>query len=310
MTLNVLFAARPDRWDSYEAPLHQAFEDAALDIDLRQSFAPDEVDYIIYAPNGPVSDFSPFTRCKAVLNLWAGVDQIVGNATLTQPLTRMVDYGLEAGMREWVIGHVMRYHLGLDAYITTQDGVWAPKVPPLARERRIGILGLGTLGQAVADGLNAIGFQVSGWSRTAKEVDNVQTYSGEDGLLEMLGTSDMVVLLLPDTPQTQNILNADRLALLPRGAYVINPGRGPLIEDAALIDALNRGQIAHATLDVFRQEPLPKDDPYWTHPSVTVTPHIASETRASTASEIIADNIKRSENGDALRFLVDRARGY
>jgi len=119
-----------------------------------------------------------------------------------------------------------------------------------------------------------------------------------------------VILLLPDTPATNNILNADTLAMLPKGARIINPGRGPLIDDAALLEALDSGQVGHATLDVFRVEPLPADDPYWAHPNVTVTPHIAAETRASTASQVIAENIRRGEAGEPFLHLVDRSLGY
>ncbi|MCW8843305.1 MAG: glyoxylate/hydroxypyruvate reductase A, partial [Rhodobacteraceae bacterium] len=115
--INVLFAARPERWTTYEAPLHDAFRAAGLNVDLRTDFAPDSVDYIVYAPNGPLQNFTPYTRCKAVLGLWAGVEDVVTNPTLTQPLARMVDHGLTQGMREWVAGHVLRHHLGMDQHI-------------------------------------------------------------------------------------------------------------------------------------------------------------------------------------------------
>ncbi len=309
--ITALFAALPDRWDKYRDALHTAFAAKGISVDLRQHFDdPAEVDYIIYAPNSSIQDFTPFVNAKAVLNLWAGVENIVGNTTLKIPLCRMVDDGLERGMAEWVTGHVMRYHLGMDRQILDQSGAWEPHVPPLARDRRIGILGLGTLGTACATALVGLGFQVSGWSRRAKTVAGVTGYSGPDGIGEILSQSDIVVLLLPLTGETENTLNAETLALLPRGSFIINPGRGALIDDAALLAALDTGHIAHATLDVFRVEPLPKDDPYWAHPNVTVTPHIASETRADTASMIIAENIHRGETGTPFLFVVDRDAGY
>ncbi len=307
---NVLFAARPERWTTYEAPLRKAFTEAGLDVDLRTEFAPEEVDYIIYAPNGDVQDFAPYTRCKAVLNLWAGVEDVVSNPTLTQPLARMVDHGLTQGIREWVAGHTLRHHLGMDLHIHGQDGVWRDFVPPLAENRPVTILGLGALGRACGETLAALGFPVTGWSRTPKNIPGLTCLSGKDGLHQALSTAEILVLLLPNTPATENTLNAATLALMPKGAVIINPGRGPLIDDDALLAALDSGQIRHATLDVFRTEPLPPGDPYWAHPKVTVTPHIASETRASTASEVIAENIRRGEAGEALLHLVDRDAGY
>lgn len=310
MTVNVLFAGRAASWPAYEPELKRAFDALGLTVNLGCDFAPQEVDYIIYAPTGPVSDFTPFTRLKAVLSLWAGVEKIVPNTTLTAPLTRMVDAGLELGMREWVAGHTLRYHLGMDAHIQGQTGTWEPKVPPLARDRKVTILGLGALGRAAAETLTALGFAVTGWSRTQKQLDGVTCHAGDDGLRRALEQAEIVVLLLPDTPATTNILNAETLAMLPRGARIINPGRGPLIDDDALLAALDSGQVGHATLDVFRVEPLPPEHPYWAHPNVTVTPHIASETRESTAAEVIAENIRRCEAGEPMLHLVDRSLGY
>ena len=270
----------------------------------------DEVDYIVYAPNSAVQDFTPFTRAKAVLNLWAGVEDVVGNTTLRIPLARMVDEGLTQGMVEWVTGHVLRHHLNTDLHVLNQDGVWRRDFPPLASDRPVTILGLGALGQACAKALAGLGFRVSGWSRSAKDVPGITCLHGDNGLHQALETAEIVVLLLPFTPQTENIINARTLALMPKGAVIINPGRGPLIDDAALLKALDKGQIGHATLDVFREEPLPPEHPFWAHEKVTVTPHIASETRAKTAAEVIAENVRRGEAGEPFLHLVDRDLGY
>ncbi|WP_071673020.1 2-hydroxyacid dehydrogenase [Nioella nitratireducens] len=307
----ILFAAHPDRWAQYEAPLRAALAKAGLgDATLTCTAAPQQVDYIVYAPNSDVQDFSVFPRLKAVLNLWAGVETVVGNPTLTVPLARMVDDGMREGMREYVAGHVLRHHLGMDAHIKGKPGGWQPNAPPLARDRTVAILGLGELGTACAEVLLALGFTVTGWSRSAKSIPGVTSFHGPDGLTDCLKTADIVVLLMPNTPATENTLNADTLAALPRGAVVINPGRGTLIDDEALLAALESGQIAHATLDVFRVEPLPEDHPYWRHPNVTVTPHIASETRPETASQVIAENVRRGEAGEPLLHLVNRRAGY
>ena len=308
--LNVLFAAGPKRWTDYRAPLNTAFTQAGLDVTLATDLPAAQVDYIVYAPDSALQDFTPYTRCKAVLNLWAGVEGIVGNPTLTQPLMRMVDPGLTKGMTEWVCAHVLRHHLGLDTDILRRDAVWQPRTPPLACERPVTVLGLGALGKAVCRALSGLGFDVTGWARGPHEVPGVRCLHGAGGLDTALSDAQICVLLLPDTPQTVDTLDARTLSLMPRGAFVINPGRGPLIDDAALLDALDSGRIAHATLDVFRREPLPADHPFWSHPGVTVTPHIAAETRPRTASQVIADNISRGETGQPFRHRVDRALGY
>ncbi|MEM7520238.1 MAG: glyoxylate/hydroxypyruvate reductase A [Pseudomonadota bacterium] len=310
MTLNILFAARPERWATYEAPLRAALNAAKIEANLGVEFPPEDVDYIVYAPNSTLQDFRPYTRAKAVLNLWAGVEQIVGNQTLQIPLARMVDPGLTKGMVEWVTGHVLRHHLGMDRDICRTDAKWEVYTPLLAQERTVCILGLGALGTAVSQTLLGLGFDVTGWSRSAKGVPGVACFSGTRGLEQALTTAEIAVLLLPDTPATENTLNAETLAQMPRGAFVINPGRGPLIDDDALLAALDSGQIAHATLDVFRVEPLPSEHPFWRHSNVTVTPHIAAETRAVTASQVVVENIRRGEAGAPFVNLVDRKLGY
>ncbi|MEX0305880.1 MAG: 2-hydroxyacid dehydrogenase [Ruegeria sp.] len=310
MSVNVLFSARPELWPEYEPLLRKALTEAGLDFYLSTDIPADQVDYVVYAPNGGLRDFTPFSRLKAVLSLWAGVETISGNETLTVPLARMVDSGLTQGMTEWVVGHVLRYHLGMDRHITQQDGTWSPDAPPLASQRTVCILGLGTLGEASARALAALNFHVIGWSRTAKDIPGVTCLHGSDGLRDALSQAEIVVLLLPDTPATENTLNTETLALLPKGAKIINPGRGPLIDDDALLVALDSEQVGHATLDVFRTEPLPTEHPYWAHPNVTVTPHIASETRPITTAQVICENIRRGEAGEPLLHLVDRELGY
>jgi len=246
--IKVLFAGGNDRWGQFETPLNDSFARLGVQADIALDHAPNETDYIIYAPNKDFADFGRFPKVKLVQSLWAGVEGIVIDKTLTQPLARMVDVGLTEGMVEWVTGHVLRHHLGMDRHIINPAKV--------------------------------------------------------------LSTAEITVLLLPLTAGTENVLNSETLALMPKGAAIINPGRGPLIDDAALIAALDQGQISHATLDVFREEPLPQSNPFWAHPGVTVTPHIASETRAITAAQVVAENIARVEAGQAPLFLVDRSAGY
>ena len=213
-------------------------------------------------------------------------------------------------MVEWVTGHTLHHHLGIQHNLAHQAGEWVPRVPPLARERPVTILGLGALGQACAQALCALNFPVTGWSRTARDVPGVTCLSGAEGLKQALSTAQILILLLPDTPATTNVINEETLAALPRGACLINPGRGPLIDDDALLAALKSGHVAGATLDVFRVEPLPADHPYWSHPNVIGTPHIAAETRGKTAAQFIARNIARGEAGEGFLHLVDHNQGY
>ncbi len=306
----ILFSAGAERFEVYAEPLRDALRAAGVSPRVVTEAAPEEVDYIVVAPGSGITDFGPYTRCKAVLSLWAGVERMVGNPTLTQPLCRMVDTALEAGMVEYVTGHVLRHHLGMDRFINRPLTGWEAGVPPLASERPVAMLGLGALGRACARALTELGFPVLGWSRSPRDVAGIACHHGAEGLAEVLGRAQIVVTLLPLTPQTENLIDAAALARVPQGAVLINPGRGALIDDDALLAALERGHIGHATLDVFRTEPLPEDHPYRTHPHVTVTPHIAAATRPETASRVIAENVRRGEAGEPFLHLVDRDRGY
>lgn len=310
MTVNILFSAQGDLWNAYKDDLPAALSAQGIDAQISPDMPAEQTDYIVYAPNPALTNFAPFTRTKAVLSLWAGVETIVGNASLTQPLCRMVDEGLELGMTEWVVGHVMRHHLGMDRHIHGLNGLWDQTVPPLARDRQVTILGLGMLGAAAAKALASLGFHVTGWSRSPKDIKDVTCLHGTDGLKHALERAEICVLLLPNTAETENTLNAETLAMMPRDAIILNPGRGVLIDDDALLASLENGHIAHATLDVFRVEPLPETHVFWQHPNITVTPHIAADTRPKSASQVIADNIKRSESGQPLLHLVDRTAGY
>lgn len=311
MTVQIYFAAGARRWPDYAAVLPAALAEAGIDAQLRRD-APDPaaVDYIVFAPDGDITDFRPFARTRAVLNLWAGVERVVGNPTLTQPLCRMVDPGLTQGMVEWVVGQVLRHHLGLDRFVQATAPHWDQIAPPLAPERPVGILGLGALGAAAATALVRLGFDVRGWSRSPRQIEGVRGLHGQDGLAEVLARSQILITLLPLTAETENVIDAAALARMPAGAVLINPGRGALIDDAALLDALDAGRLAHATLDVFRTEPLPADHPFWTHPKVTVTPHVAAETRPATAARMLAENIRRDLDGLPLLHRVDRTQGY
>ncbi len=308
--INILFAGRQQTWDEYQGPLAEALTDRGLEFSLLASCPSEEVDYIVYDPSGPLEDFTPYSRCQAVMGLWAGVENIVDNSTLSAPLTRMVDHNLTRGMVEWVVGHSLRHHLGMDRHLFGQDGIWRSEIAPLAADRPITILGMGALGRACAEALADLGFPVNGWSRTRKRITGVEMYCGERWLNNALKGAQIVITLLPLTPQTRHCIDAECLASLPRGAVLINPGRGDLIDERALLEALDKGHIEHATLDVFAREPLPPEHPFWAHAKVTVTPHIAAATRPESASRVIATNVWRSQTGRPLLYRVDRESGY
>jgi glyoxylate/hydroxypyruvate reductase A len=312
MTTRILFAGTDAAWPAYQPLLEDQFEKAGLEIDLGQStHDPETVDYIIYAPNGPVQDLGPFINAKLVQSLWAGVEIVLQNPTLTHPLARMVDVGMSQGMAAYVTGHVLRHHLETPRFAAAQPGDWQEETgPPLPQNRKVGVLGIGELGLYCARELAKVGFDVLGWSRSQKEDDMVSCHAGDAGLRHVLEVSDILVLLLPQTDATNNILNEERIGWMKTGATIINPGRGPLIDDDALIDALKTGKISQATLDVFRTEPLPAEHPYWHLPNVLVTPHVASETRVETSASVVVENILRGERGDPFLHLVDRSAGY
>jgi len=312
----VLYAGHDHERDVYLAELTRAAADQGVRIDLRggpDAVDPSEVDYLIFEKGGPVDDFTPFTGLKAILNLWAGVERVVTIPSLPPgvPLVRMVERGLTWGMTDYVVGHVTRHHLGLDRYVLKERPLtWFDADRPLPDGRTVGVLGLGRLGRDAAEMLARLRFSVLGWSRTPNEAEGVACLHGPDGLREVLSKAEILVILLPLTAETRGLLNAEMLALLPKGAAIVNPGRGPILQEVALLAALDSGAISHATLDVFDHEPLPAGHPYLGHPKVTVTPHIASATRPETAAESLVAQIARGERGLPFENVVDRALGY
>lgn len=253
--------------------------------------------------------FAKLPNLKYVHSLWAGVERLVSDPDLDPKVKifRMVDKGLTDGMVDYMTGHTYRHHLGADRVARENAaGDWNPVVPPLASERNVGILGLGVLGMAVAENLSQCGFRVTGWSRSAKTHSDFGCLAGDKGFEVTLKYSEILLLLLPRTPQTENILNAETLAKMPRGAAIINAGRGELIDDDALLAALESGQIGGATLDVFREEPLPKDHPYWAHPRVLVTPHIAAETRIVSGARTVLVHVADLDMRDDIFNIPGR----
>lgn len=301
-------------WSTPEA-WRQALRALDPGIDFRvwpESGPAEEIDYVLAWHHAPGS-LRKFPRLKAIFSLGAGVEKLLRDRELPRgvPIVRMVDPTLTACMSEYVLLHVLRYHRRMPELEAQQRRCeWVELDAPPARERRVGILGLGVLGSDAAVRLAGIGFQTAGWSRTPKAIPQVASFSGEAGLAGLLALSEILVCLLPLTRATQGILNARTLALLPRGACLVNAARGGHVVEQDLLAALDSGHIAHATLDVVSEEPLPPFHPFWRHPRVTLTPHNASLTWPPTAAKHILENIRRAEAGEPMSPIVDPAQEY
>jgi glyoxylate/hydroxypyruvate reductase A len=254
-----------------------------------------------------------FRNLKLIVSLGMGVDHLLADDRLPAgvPIVRIMDDGLVGQMSEYAIFWALRHHRDIDRYAELQrQRKWAPYDFVDTLHRRVGIMGLGTIGQDTARKFALLGFPTAGWSRTAKALPGVETFSGKDGLAKFLARTDILVNVLPLTRETRGILDAEAFAALPRGAYVINMARGGHVVDDALLGALDSGHVSGAALDVFNTEPLPADHRYWTHPLVHVTPHVAGATNPRTASPGVIENIRRLRAGQPLINTVDPRTGY
>lgn len=273
---------------------------------------PNLVEYVVtWGP--PAGLFASLGNLKAVFALGAGVDKLLARDDLSpeMPIYRLLDGGMAPQMVEYIRFGVLSYQRHMDVYRRQQAaGVWKMLAPRLPGEVRVGVLGMGEIGGAVARALAADGYAVSGWSRTPRLLAGVDCLYGDEGLAELLATSDVLACVLPSTPETQGLLNAERLATLPAGAMLINAGRGDLLDENALLALLDSGHLRCAQLDVFATEPLPANSRLWQHPAVTVTPHIAAITLRQQAVEQIVANLARLAAGEAGLGKVVRERGY
>ena len=250
---------------------------------------------------------------KLVISLGAGVDHLFLDPTLPRhvPIARLIDPYMTEAMSEYVLTQVLRLHRrDLDYRAQQGERAWLELPQPNASARRVGVLGLGELGADAARKLSVLGFAVAGWSRRERRIPGIESFSGPDGLLALARRSDILVCLLPLTPETEGIFNAALFAAMPKGAMIVNAARGAHLVEADLLAALEAGQLSAAVLDVFRAEPLPPEHPFWVHPRIVVTPHVAAATHAPTAAVGVADNLKRLAEGKPLRNLVDREQRY
>ena len=252
-----------------------------------------------------------FPALEWVQSTWAGVERMLAELPPAIGIARMVDPRLAEVMGEAVLTAVLWLHRDGPAYAAQRrTRVWRDLGYRRPERRTVAVLGLGALGRAAAERLVANGFRVIGWSRTARSIDGVRTRAGEDGLRAALGEADIAVNLLPHTPATEGLLDADALGAMPPGASLVNFGRGATVSEPTLLAALDAGHLAHAFLDVFATEPLPADHPFWAHPSVTVWPHVSAPTDPETASLVVAAAIREWRRTGTPPALVDRARGY
>ena len=264
----------------------------------------------------PQGLLATFPNLRAILSLGAGVDHLLADPLLPNvPIVRVVDPDLTMRMTEYVTLHVLLHHRRTRLYHAQQrDWLWLDHAQPAASEVSVGIMGFGALGRDAAVTLKRLGFQVAAWSSTRKATTDVEIFHGPDGLDALLACSEILVVLLPNTPATEGILNLTLLRKLKRdgalgGCYLINAGRGGLQVDADIIAALDEGSLA-ASLDVFPLEPLPKESPLWSHPKVIVTPHNAAASVPRTLVNNVLAQIERFEAGQPLSNVIDRTAGY
>ncbi len=312
----LLFKSDLDRADLWASALLKHKPDLEIEVWPSGAPAPEgdpaSIDYaLVWKP--PLGVLKSLPNLKAIFSLGAGIDHIFRDPELPEgvPVVRMVERGLTAGMTEYVVMQVLYHHRRMLDYRAQQrNRVWNELPFVASWDRRVGILGLGQLGSDAAAKLAGLGLDVAGWSRSPKDIPGVTSYSGAAGLEEFLARTEILVCLLPLTEETRGILGAETFAKLPKGASVINVGRGEHLVEADLLAALESGQVDSATLDVFAEEPLPESSPFWDHERVIVTPHVASITVPDTAAEAVAANIARIERGEAPANAVDRAKGY
>lgn len=292
----------------------QCFAEQAPDLDFYvwpDAGDLEQVEYLI-AWQAPADFLASLPNLKVLFSSGAGIDHIDFSAVPPHvQVVRMVEPGIINGMIEYVTMSVLALHRDLFDYVRMQPaGAWDPVEVLPASARSVGVMGLGVLGQAVLDRLGTFGFQRYGWNRSARQIAGVACFAGAASLTDFLTKCDVLICLVPLTEATRWILDQRVFAALPRGASVINVGRGAHLDQQALLAALDSGHLSRAILDVTDPEPLPPDHPLWRHPRVFITPHVASMTQPETAAPILLENLRRHQRGEPLSDLIDRSKGY
>jgi glyoxylate/hydroxypyruvate reductase A len=300
-------APRAAAWARY-------FAEYAPDLDFRvwpDAGNLDEVEYLI-AWQAPAEFIAMLPGLKVFFSSGAGVDHVDFSALPEHvPIVRMVEPGIINGMVEYVSLAALALHRDFFDYVAAKAvRVWNPLEVPSASARTIGVMGMGALGRAVLERLASYGFDLRGWNRSLREMDGVESFAGPDQLQPFLSGCDVLVCLLPLTPATRGILNRELFSLLPVGAALVNVGRGPHLVDKDLLEALDTGQLSRVILDVTDPEPLPAEHPFWAHPRIFLTPHVASMTQPESAAPILLENVRKHQRGEPLLDVIDRSRGY
>lgn len=314
MSGRTLLIVVPAAWAGlWTVPLAEIAPDLAVRVHGRDEFEPAAVDYVLsFRP--PPGFLTTLPNLKAVFSLGAGVDGFLADSDYPRrvPLVRFVDHTLSRELAQYCVLHTLIHHRQQRRFDRAQaEHKWRQTLPPRRTEdTRVGILGLGEIGTLVAERLRDLDFAVAGWSRSPKQVRGVESFAGEDKLAAFLARTDILICLLPLTLQTRGILNAKLFAQLPAGAFLINVARGGHLTEGDLIPAIESGRLSGATLDVFETEPLPETSPFWSHPKITVTPHIAAISDPRVAAQYVVDGIARCERGEKLENVVDLDRGY
>ena len=261
----------------------------------------------------PPGSLAGLPNLKAVLVLGAGVDSVLDDPDVHPdvPVVRLVDAGLPGPMAEYALYAVLHFQRRMSDYRAQQrEARWLRREEPLAAQWPVGVMGLGVIGATVARAIAAQGFPVRGWCRESKTIDGIEVFAGANGFAPFLARSRVLINVLPLTAQTRGILNTRTFSAMPRDSYIVNIGRGGHLVEADLVGALDSGHLGGAMLDVFAQEPLPASHPFWRHPRIIVTPHVAAPTLPDESEAQVIDNIARLERGEAPTGLVNRSRGY
>ena len=304
---NIFFHSNLDSPDEWRAALASEFKDFTFAVD--EDATPESVDVALIWTS-PDGGFGRFTNLRAILSLGAGIDQLdLKRLPRHVPVARLVDATLTRTMVDYAKTAVYRYHRRFHLFERrSQVGTWEFISPTATAETSVGILGLGEIGREIAVALHGEGFAVGGWSRTRKQIKGVTTYTGRAGLRSMVRRSNIVLNVLPLTDATRHILCGDLFAQFQDGTCLINMGRGMHLVEADLLDAMASGKVHAATLDVASIEPLPGAHPFWNHPKILITPHVAGISKPATAVAMIAANIRRALAGKRLLHQVDLGR--
>ena len=301
---------------AWQRHLHAALPEAQW-LDREQALAVADTVEIALVANPPPGSLLGLPRLRLIQSLWAGVEGLLQDSSVPQhvPLARMVDPAMNASMAETALWATLGLHRGAFDYARDQQQRrWSPRPSRRADQVQVLVLGLGQMGCTAAQRIAQQGYRVSGWrlrpAAPAAALPGVEDHAGAAALPALLARSDIVINLLPLTPATTGVLDARLFAALPRGAGIVNLARGAHLVEADLLAALASGRIAHAVLDVFHTEPLPNEHAFWSHPQVTVLPHVAGQTDPASASQVAAANVRALLEGRALQHLVERGRGY